>query len=158
MIISLNKILPNNPLMKFKRLIRYTLVHFKTHFHFRKLQESHIFNTKSVYPFISHLDALVSDEFVVGHRFFDSSESLLSYINYPDGLILQYPETYTPCVFMFESHANTLGMTLPLNDVSKTVLIDNCRGFHQSPNILMFWGGGFFHGKEGKEFGNTQRG
>ena len=117
--------------------------------------EPHIFNNKSVYPFISSLKDLITEDVVVGHRFFDSSESFKNYLKYPGGLIWQFPETFATTVFMFESHATPNEMTLPLNNVSRSEIIENCRGFYQFPNILVFGGCGLFNGKEGKKFGNS---
>lgn len=116
--------------------------------------EPHIFKTKSVYPLISSLGNFITEDVVVGHRYFDSSESLLNYIKYPGGQIWNFPETYGTSVFMFEAHSSSKGMTLPLNDVSRDELIKNCSGFRQSPNILIFGGCGMFQGKDGKDFGH----
>ena len=113
-----------------------------------------VFNGQSVKPFLKNLGNLISKDIKVGHRFIDSKQGLSYYIKHPGGLIWENPATYGCTAFVFETHGSKQnGMELPVNNVNKQDILDNCTGFKESPNILYFGGCGMFAGQEGNQFG-----
>ena len=113
-----------------------------------------VFNNVSVFPFLSNISTIIKDQppIKVGHRHFDSLESLKFYIQSPDGQIWN-SEDWGIQVFYIGTHGDTATIQTSLDIIRKDGLLSAFKGFDAYPNVIFMGGCGIFSGKEGDKFG-----
>ena len=118
-------------------------------------EPTNVFNTISVYPFLSNIASVNGHQFDVkiGYRHFDTIRGLKFYTQYPDGMIWNDENCWGTSVFYISSHGNTKSLLPTLDIIRSDTLFDSLTGFENYSNIIFFGGCGIFNGKQGDDFG-----